>query len=208
MIVSQRRSPIQKRGRKRVDRILDVAEQLVARDGFVNVTMSEIARVAEMPLATVYQYFSNRTELLRALSLRQLRKQQAVLGEALASASLSEDWERGVDAIVDASASFFRDNPVYFDVWSGLQADQQLRRLDVEDTRETSELLAPLLEQLMPEVPARRLRAVTALLQLAVFSALRFALTEGAGVDLDTMTDEIKVLVRSYATVLIERYGP
>ena len=160
-----------------------------------------------MPLASIYQYFANRTALMSALSVRQLEAQQTVLATALSSESFAEDPEHAIDALIDASATFMRDNPLYDEVWSGLQADRELKRVDVEDTRQTAELLLPALEELLPFAPARRLRTIAVLLQLAVFSSVRFSLTEGACVELGPMLDEVKLLVRQYVRALVAEYG-
>jgi len=201
------RTPTQVRSRKRVERIFKAAEKLVARSGFAQVTMSDVARGARMPLASIYQYFANRTALMSALSARQFEAQQAVLSAALSTESLSANPEHAVDTIIDAFAAFMRDNPLYDEVWSGLQADRELKLVDVEDTRQTAELLLPALEEMLPLAPARRLRTIAVLLQLTVFSSVRFSLTEGACIELEPMVDELKLLVRQYARALITEYG-
>jgi AcrR family transcriptional regulator len=201
------RTPAQARSRTRVERVLEAAEKLVARSGFAQVTMSDVARSARMPPASIYQYFANRSALMSALGVRQLEAQQALLAEALSSESLAGDPERGLDTIIDATAAFMRDNPLYDEVWSGLQADRELKRVDVEDTRQTAELMLPALEELLPLAPARRLRAIAVVLQLAVFSSVRFSLTEGACVELGPMLDDVKLLLRQYVRALVAEYG-
>ena len=201
------RTPTQARSRKRVERILTATEKLVARSGFAQVTMSDVARLARMPLASIYQYFSNRTALMQALSVRQLGAQQAALTEVLVSESLAANPERAIDALIDAFAAYLSDNPRYDEVWSGLQADRELKRLDVEDTRQTAELLMPALEEMLPLAPSRRLRTIAVMLQLTVFSTVRFSLTEGACVEIGPMLEEVKVLIHQYARALIAEFG-
>jgi len=169
--------------------------------------MSDVARVARMPLASIYQYFANRTALMQALSVRQLQAQQAELARVLATESLAENPEHVIDALIDASAAFMRDNPLYDEVWSGMQADRELKLIDIEDTRQTAELLLPALEELLPLAPSRRLRTVAVVLQLAVFGAVRFSLTEGAGIELGQMLVEVKLLVHQYFRALVAEYG-
>jgi len=190
-----------------VERILKAAEKLVERTGFAQVTMSDVARVARMPLASVYQYFANRTALMSALGERQFKEQQSVLVKALGSDPLSGDPERALDTIIEVSARSLRDNPLYDEVWSGMQADRELKLVDVEDTRQVAELLLPALEELLPRAPARRLRAVAVTLQLTVFVNVRYSLTEGSSVEFAPMVEEVKFIVRQYIRALIAEYG-
>jgi len=44
-------------------------------------------------------------------------------------------------------------------------------------------------------------------LQLAVFGAVRFSLTEGAGIELGQMLVEVKLLVHQYFRALVAEYG-
>ena len=96
----------------RRDQVVDVARRLFGDRGSTDVSMDEIAAEAGVARSTVYVYFANRDELLRAC-LSGLHTQ---LLEAIA-----ETWERDADpahrlerligemlAIVDDNPAFFR----------------------------------------------------------------------------------------------------
>lgn len=80
----QRRSPLQKRSRQRVERILEAARVLLRDGGVHAVTTTSIAGKAGVPVGSIYQYFPNKTAILTALLSEYLEGIQQVL----------HDWER------------------------------------------------------------------------------------------------------------------
>lgn len=74
-------APLDRRARKRIERrerLLDLAADLVERDGLDGVTMAALAESADYAPASLYTYFSSRSALLAALQQRAL----ATLGRA------------------------------------------------------------------------------------------------------------------------------
>ncbi len=61
----------------RVALILGAASQLFARNGYDNTRIEEIAEAAEVAPATVYNYFSNKANILTALAARHARNSWA-----------------------------------------------------------------------------------------------------------------------------------
>ena len=64
---ARRRTPTQVRSRERVEKILDAASQIVVAGGVEALTTRSIAEAAEIPVASLYQYFADRDEILLAL---------------------------------------------------------------------------------------------------------------------------------------------
>ena len=52
------------------DKLLDIARQLIARNGEDRLTLSAVANEADIAHATIYGYFSSKREMLAALSSR------------------------------------------------------------------------------------------------------------------------------------------
>src|SRR3569833_811249 len=63
----RRRTPTQARSRERVEKILDVTSKIVVTDGVDAVTTRNIAEAARIPVASLYQYYTDRDEILLAL---------------------------------------------------------------------------------------------------------------------------------------------
>jgi len=70
----RRRTPAQARSRKKVERILDAAARLVLDNGVDALTTRAIAETAEIPVASLYQYFADRDAVLLALVARDMQE--------------------------------------------------------------------------------------------------------------------------------------
>ncbi|WP_205473772.1 TetR/AcrR family transcriptional regulator [Nocardioides sp. SYSU D00038] len=81
---SSRRVPSQERNRRRVEQILDAAERLVVGHGVEALTTREIARAAEVPVASLYQYFADKEAVLLALAARDMEEMDRQLADDLA----------------------------------------------------------------------------------------------------------------------------
>jgi AcrR family transcriptional regulator len=133
----RRREPVQERSKRRVERILAAAMELLEADGADAVTTRAIAERADVPVATVYQFFPNREAILSEILLEHLDRRDAdgaaVLG-ALTPSSLSEV----VHALFDFHYQHLRDHPQlvalhYNSLARGLLADPRLRRAEFAD---------------------------------------------------------------------------
>ncbi|MFD9303454.1 TetR family transcriptional regulator [Streptomyces sp. NPDC060048] len=67
-----RRRPVQKRSAERFKRLLDACAELLDEVGYSALTTKEVARRAEVPIGTLYQFFSDREGLIGALAARNL----------------------------------------------------------------------------------------------------------------------------------------
>ena len=67
-----RRRPVQRRSQERFGRILDACAELLDEVGYTGLTTKEVARRAEVPIGTLYQFFPGVEGLLGALAERNL----------------------------------------------------------------------------------------------------------------------------------------
>ncbi|MGW7004114.1 TetR/AcrR family transcriptional regulator [Streptomyces sp. NPDC054933] len=72
--VPLRRRPVQRRSLERFERILDVSAELLAETGYGALTTREVARRAEVPIGTLYQFFPGKDGLVAALAARNLER--------------------------------------------------------------------------------------------------------------------------------------
>ncbi len=125
-----RRLPRQQRSRDRYEKIIATAKQLIAERGNDSVSMREIAVAAEMPIASVYQYFPDKNGLLWTLI-------------ADVFAKLEQEWDEGreaadsIDALNDAAMGLYDSlinqceaDAFFARLWISVQANAVLAELD------------------------------------------------------------------------------
>lgn len=112
----RRRTPAQARSRERVEKILDAASRIVVEHGVEALTTRAIGTAAGIPVASLYQYFSDRDAILLALVERdtaemdeEVRNDLAAL-EVLSVASLVETTMR-------AYVKVYARRPDFVEIW-------------------------------------------------------------------------------------------
>ena len=79
----KRRVPQQSRSIDRVERILDAAAQLVVAEGVDDLSTRGVADLAGVPVASLYQYFADKDEILLALVERDVAEMDAQISTDL-----------------------------------------------------------------------------------------------------------------------------
>jgi AcrR family transcriptional regulator len=95
-VTPRRRVPTQARSRARVEGILDAAAALVLEHGVEALSTREIARVAGVPVASLYQYFADKEAVLLALTERDMAEMDEQVLADLADLPPSEQTVAGV----------------------------------------------------------------------------------------------------------------
>lgn len=112
----KRRVPQQSRSIERVERILDAAAQLVVSDGVDALTTRGVATLAEVPVATLYQYFADKDEILLALVERDIAEMDA---EVAADLGALEVLSIGsiVETTMRAFVKVYLRRPAFVVIW-------------------------------------------------------------------------------------------
>lgn len=98
MSSSVRRTPVQQRSVERVNRMLDVAAELLDEGGYEALSTRTVAARTGMPIGTIYRFFRNKRGLADALTRRNLDR---FLARIEARLNGVVRWDPVVDIVVD-----------------------------------------------------------------------------------------------------------
>ncbi|MBX8690579.1 TetR family transcriptional regulator [Mycobacterium sp. 20091114027_K0903767] len=130
----RRRQPVQERSRRRVERIRAAALELLETQGVDAVTTRAIAQRAEVPVATVYQFFPNRDAILQEIVSDHLDRRDAE-GAAILAALAPTSLAEVAHGIFEFHYEHLRNHPHlvnlhYTSLASGVLADPRARRAE------------------------------------------------------------------------------
>jgi AcrR family transcriptional regulator len=172
---SRRSDPQQERSRARQRALLDAAEEILGEVGADGLKMREVARRANLPIASVYHYFPSAPALIRTLVERMLDELRAILTQGVVRAEKagSGEAERALLAIIDAAGDFMESRPTLPAVWGAMRGAPELRALDLADTEGNARILAPAISTLLPRAPGENVEALALVIIEGVWSALQ-----------------------------------
>lgn len=105
-----RRAPVQQRSADRLARILDSCAGLLDETGYEQLTTRAVAERADVPIGSVYRFFSNKRALVDALALRNLDTYADRIAARLADLPAG-DWRAAIDAVLDEYLAMKRSVP-------------------------------------------------------------------------------------------------
>lgn len=117
-----RRKPRQARSLERVNRILDVAEEMFVEKGYGATTTKAIAAQAQVPIGSLYQFFPDKAAILQALAERysDLLTQHFQSFDTLEMTQIPlADY---VDRVTDGVEQFFFEHPGFRAIFMEVQA--------------------------------------------------------------------------------------
>ncbi|MCX4844595.1 TetR/AcrR family transcriptional regulator [Streptomyces sp. NBC_00893] len=97
-----RRLPVQKRSAERFERLLDACAELLDEVGYAALTTKEVARRADVPIGTLYQFFSDKEGLIGALAVRNLESFMARV-----AGRLEREEPEGIPGVVEVTVDEF-----------------------------------------------------------------------------------------------------
>ncbi len=176
-IPGPRREPTQKRSRERVERMLAVASALIAEKGSDALRMGEVAEKAGVSIGSLYQFFPDKSAIIRALADRYQKESETCISEALAEVRDGKGLEKAFSELVDIYYGIFLAEPVMRDIWSGTQADKALRELELAHSRANAGMLLAVLKRLRPNEDAAALETSAFLIWQLGEATMRLAVS-------------------------------
>lgn len=130
-----RRKPKQKRSKVRIENILNASADLIRERGIDAVTMKEIGARTGGPIASVYQYFPDKTAILTLLHERRADEARRILRGSLKGISTVEDVIRAQSQIIDRYYNRMRIDANAIDTLNAIKACKTLSVRDLTEMR-------------------------------------------------------------------------
>ena len=121
-----RREPSQERSKVRVQAILDTTSKLILEDGFANLKVKKIAERAHITMGSIYQYFPNRSDILKHLAQQVFTRVREAIADDISEIEDVESAKTAIDGIIESIYHFFKSEPVYREIWYGIRADKNM----------------------------------------------------------------------------------
>ena len=174
---SLRKMPNQRRSRERVEKILGCAVELIAKNGSDAMRMNEVARLCDISIGSLYQYFPDKGAIIQTLAERYNAQGKDCIETGLAHVSTTEELCDAFGGLVDEYYELFLAEPVMRDIWSGTQADQTLREIELVNSRENGAELVKALTRLGSVMGEEDLAAAAFLIMHLGEATMRLAIS-------------------------------
>jgi AcrR family transcriptional regulator len=196
-----RRRPMQRRSVERFERMLDACAQLLDEVGYDDLTTSQVAKRARVPIGTLYQFFDGKAALTQALARRNLDLFLDRLHARFAAVPAVPTWADAACEVIAEFVAMKREVPGFAAVDFGDTRPGRRFLLDAEREMENNQVVAERLKRLgvehlgLPDAPGLD-RALLVAVE-AVDGVLRLAFRFGTDGDADLIA-EAEILLREY----------
>lgn len=199
---ASRRVPVQARSRERVAALLAAAERVLVEEGAERLTTGRICQVAGVPSSALYQYFSDRQDVLEALGDRYLGQFRTANAHLLGQAR-TERWDDVVGRVLAAYLELYRSLPGFRALWLAHFDAALASRYDAHLDAMGEGLLAILEVQLALAEPARARTACHVAMRTGD-ALLRWAFAADPEGDADVLV-ETERLMRLYLKDVVQQ---
>ncbi len=148
--LNPRRTPQQERSVQRVNVILSTAAALIRDHGVAKFKLTEVAKSAGIPIGSVYQYFPDKTAIVKALFEKAVANVNAKITETLTQVRSLDEALDAVFEIIEWYHTELLQSPEDIAVWFGTETDLDLLRFNIESARAMGERFAEATRQFLP----------------------------------------------------------
>lgn len=194
--VVKRRSPHQARSRDKLELIFEASIRILNKQGLEGLTTNRIAEVAGVSIGTLYQYFSNKQEILAALGQREIEATVSKISEQLFAPNEETDKLRLlVHILLNAFDGRHQVRKILLDI---ALTQQGIKGMDQSVKQITTFINSPVAAHLFKN--AQQLSEMDVfVLSSAVTGVIRSALVRDASLlSQKELEDKIVALIRSY----------
>jgi AcrR family transcriptional regulator len=193
---ARRRIPKQARARERVGRILDAARRELEARTAGDITIEGIAERADVPVGSVYQYFSSKTALLIAVAETVMDETDAETARMLVECRLLP-WREAVDRTVTVTLGFLRDSPDYRKLLRTIRFTPEFAAVTAASNERVADLMS--LHPAFGRGGISRAKALEICRTVVTAgNALQDRALAGEPLDFDSLVEETKRLAKGY----------
>jgi AcrR family transcriptional regulator len=142
--------------------------------------MADVADEAGISIGSLYQYFPDKSAVIRALAANYNAESRRCVEAALDHVQDMGELEHAFSALMAEFYGLVRNGPVMRDIWAGMQADRVLSALQLEESRAMGAYLASVVARVRPDADVERLRVVSFLLWDLGEATVRLAIASDA----------------------------
>jgi AcrR family transcriptional regulator len=194
---SLRTKPKQKRGQQRVDAILNAASEVFAETRYENATIVEIAARANTSVGSLYQFFTNKESILKALVERYVEQANEVFSGIEVETFPEMTLEQTIKSILVPLKEFIRDNRDFQVIFSNAAGaafvEETIRSMDEAFLARTDASLAIA----HPNLSARDRRKYS-LVCMMIMKALLMLAHHSSELTLDEVFEELEAVYLRY----------
>ena len=146
--------------------------ELIAQRAGEPITMTEIARGADVAIGSLYQYFADQSAIYKALLIHHNADVRLMLHNSMESARTMDELVGNLKSCFVEYYALHQKDPFFNGIWCIVQTDAELQKIDVEDTLQNARYLQSIAQPMLPGIDPEKLLAACALM-------MQFALTAG-----------------------------
>jgi AcrR family transcriptional regulator len=185
--------PQQARSRERVARILEASTALMREGGVNRLTMSAVARGAKIPIGSLYQYFPSKSALVHRMFKDRLVGYHGIAITLFEKVRSRAAYANALRTLMHWLYAANRDDPLMQEVWSGAQADRQIRHMHVKDNDFYVALLIRAALRVGSALSRRQLTIRMRVVNEMWDGAVRMSITERRAAALRLLDDSVDV---------------
>ncbi|MEM6283995.1 MAG: TetR/AcrR family transcriptional regulator [Chloroflexota bacterium] len=148
---TMRKLPTTKRGKERVNKILDAAAELIVEMGYADITTNHIADRADTSVGSLYQYFKNKDTVLEALADRYLEQLHVVLDEGFRDVAAQMSLLDVVDYFLEGTLKFYTMYPGFEPLFFGAVKTDSLEAIGHTAYMDMVTMMQAVLQQHFPQ---------------------------------------------------------
>ncbi|SDR08891.1 TetR/AcrR family transcriptional regulator [Thermostaphylospora chromogena] len=196
---ARRKRPVrrQERGRRRMESILDAAEEVIAEIGYPATTTNAVAARAGISPGSLYQFFRNKDEILEGLLQRYENEQKEFWRRNLTDEDALTPLDELIDRLVDAMVAFKSSRPAFWALFHGSATSDRLAEAARQLHEGVSHRLAEVFGLRSPGLSPER-RLTLARMATAMVRAVMPMVVEAEPGDAPGLIAELKTMLYAY----------